>query len=265
MTKIISNKFDCAIIDMDPLIYRCGFAVESYNKEENIIEIEPVHHAYYNINSMMGKILQYTKDSKFKGYLTASNDRTNFRFDIFPKYKDNRKDARKPVYYNELREFMINRYEAEVVSGEEADDRCSIEHCKLNNLGFDKDVFNSVVCSFDKDFNNIPGWHYNYVKDELYFVDELQALRNFYLQILTGDPSDGIPRIKKGWRQKDAELALIKADNEKDMISIVHDELVEILDDTSENSTLKQQVQEILIDRGRLVWLRREDNEMWSY
>lgn len=257
-------KFDWVIIDSDPIIYRCGFSIEKRNKDTDMIEVEPVHHAYYNINSMFKKIMKLSKDGLYKAYLTGDGDKTNFRFSIFPQYKENRKDARRPTYYKELREFLITKYQAEVITGEEADDRCSIEHCKLNNLGFDKEVYNSVVCSFDKDFNNVPGWHYNYVTDNLYYVDEIQALRNFYLQILTGDTSDGIPRIQKGWKKKKTELLLQDTTNEDEMYKIVLNEMSTVLSELDESVNLKD-VSEWLESRARLVWLRREENEMWSY
>ncbi len=235
----------------EPLVYRCGFSIEKKNKETDIIECEPVKHAFYNINSMMRKILSATGAKQYKTYMT-SNDKSNFRFELFPDYKANRKDVRKPIYYQDIREFGRRRWNVIEVSGEEADDACSIAHCEYNNLGWDKDITNSVVCSFDKDFNNIPGWHYNYIKGELYYVEPTQALRNFYLQILTGDVSDGIPRIKKGWRQKQAEDLLNKAEKEEEMLDIVKKELYNC------------GIQDQLIVRGRLVWLRRCKGEMWT-
>lgn len=242
----------------EPLIYRCGFAIEKHNKELDILEVEPVKHAFYNINSMMKKILSTTECDQYYGYLTSS-DKSNFRFSIFPDYKANRKDARKPIHYDELRQFMQKRWNAEMVYGQEADDACSIMHCSLNNLGFDMTIHNSVICSFDKDFNNVPGWHYNYVKDEVYYVDETEALQNFYLQILTGDNSDGIPRIKKGWKKKDAEEKIRRAKTEDEMVEIVYKELSSVLE---KNETCA--ILDILEKRGQLVWLRRTEGELWT-
>ena len=136
-------KFSYAIIDLDPLIYRCGFSVEKYDKEEDILTVEPLRHACYNINSMMKKILNATGTDQYLGYLT-SNDKSNFRFDLFPEYESNRKDSRKPIYYNELREFMVRRWNAKIISGQEADDECSIQQYKLNPLGFDPEMYKKI-------------------------------------------------------------------------------------------------------------------------
>jgi 5'-3' exonuclease len=255
-----------------PLVYRCGFSIEKINKETEILEVEPVHHAYYNINSMMKKILKHTKNNQYNGWLT-SNDKSNFRFDIYDQYKSNRKDARKPIYYHEIREFLVTKWKANITSGQEADDQCSIDHCEFNKLGFDPENLNSIVCSFDKDFNNIPGWHYNFVKDDVYYIDELQAARNFYLQILTGDTSDGIPRIQFGWKKKKTVELLEKALTIEEMEDIIYKELERIntelykkekIDQFENFKDLNEVCNYQFTTRGQLVWLRREVNEFWT-
>lgn len=263
------NNFKCCIIDADPLVYRCGFAIQKRNKDTDIIHIEHIQHAYFNVNSMIKKTINRCGTDNIKLFLTES-DRSNFRFDIYPKYKDNRKDAEKPIYYDELRDYIVKKYNAEIISGQEADDACSILHYKLNPFGHEEEFNNSVVCSFDKDFNNLAGWHYNYVKDELYFLSEIQALRNFYLQILTGDKSDGIPRIKKGWRQIKVEEQLQKALTERELYDIVYIQIQDLMRDNVESINWihslpfdqKNSRQEIY-QRGQLVWLRRKENEFW--
>lgn len=253
-------KFDSVIIDGDPLVYRCGFSIQKYDSELDILRVEPAKHAFYNINSMMRKILNKTGAEKYEAYLT-SNDRTNFRFELFPDYKANRKDSIKPVHYNSIREFMIKRWGAQVISGQEADDACSISHCAVHKVtGFQEFNTTSIVASFDKDFNNIPGWHYNFIKDIIYFVSEIEALRNFYLQILTGDTSDGIPRIKKGWRQTKAAELIQEAKKEDEIVEIVRNEIYTIYN--KDNISIED-VDKLINDRGKLVWLRREVDELW--
>jgi 5'-3' exonuclease len=251
-------NFGIAILDLDPICYRAGFSVEKYNKELETLEVEPLKHALYNVNSMIRFCLKESGTNNYKGFLTSS-DKSNFRFSIYPAYKENRKDSRKPYWYKEIREFLVKRWNAEIVSGEEADDACSICQYNYNNLGFDPEVKNSIVWSFDKDFNNIPGWHGNYIKKEIYYISEIEALRNFYLQILTGDTSDGIPRIKKGWKKKETEIRLKQANSEDECRRIV----IDVLRDTFQEAE-EVEINQMLIDRGRLVWLRREPNQMWS-
>ena len=38
----------------------------------------------------------------------------------------------------------------------------------------------------------IPGWHYNWNTEEQYYMNELESLKCFYKQLLTGDSTDDI-------------------------------------------------------------------------
>jgi hypothetical protein len=263
-----------AIIDLDPFLYSNGFAIETWNEDKTVKILKPNHtlqNAYWNIDAMMRRTLAATEAEEYVGYLTPSLSE-NFRISIDPLYKANRKNAKRPIYYNEIKQYVINKWDAEITVGQEADDACSIHHCKENNFGFHPDIINSVVCSIDKDFNNIPGWHYNPGKPEqgLYYIEPIQALRNFYLQILTGDNSDGIPRIKKGWKKSKVEKQISMCKKESELLDIVYNEIYNIL--YMENNKefrigksieIDREIKKIIIDRGRLVWLRRENNEMW--
>lgn len=246
---------------IEPIIYRTGFSIQKTDKVTKEIVAEPVHHGYYNINSMVNRVLERTQCDNYEGYLTGKD---NFRFNIFPDYKSNRKGVARPVHYQELRDYMERKWQGTVIHGQEADDECSIRQMELNNLGFDPDIKNSIVCSIDKDFNNIPGWHYNYVTDEIYYVTETEALQNFFLQILTGDTSDGIPRIKKGWKKKKAETNIKAAKEESEMQEIVFDEVHEALHTSIElTEEIKSAILREITWRGQLVWMRRERNELW--
>jgi hypothetical protein len=259
------DKFDVVIVDMDPLIYRAGFSVEKINKDMDIIEIEPLQNAIYNLDSMMKKMRREISTTiagiPFLTYLTASGDPTNFRFEVFPNYKENRKTARRPIYYTELRDRAIEYWGATFVTGQEADDTCAIAQIANHYQGR-----NSIICSIDKDFKNVAGWHYNYVTGRFIYIDEIQALRNKYLQILGGDTSDGIPRIVKGWRQKKVEKALEKALTEPEMYEIIKTEITRLSTEQQEIVWInpdKNEHKEI-VSRGRLVHLRHYEGELWE-
>lgn len=253
-------KFKMAVIDLDPLVYKCGFAVQKTDKETGIVHVEPAKNAFYNMNSMMRKILSRTGAKEYRAFLTASKDKTNYRYEVYPKYKESRGSVPRPVHYDVIREYLIKQWNAEVVFGEEADDACSYSHMSyLESKPDDFNVFKSVVCSIDKDFNNIPGYHYNYGTDLFYEVSPIEALRNFYLQILTGDSADDIPRIKKGWRQKKAEELINFAVDEEELVDIVRKEMHNVLKDKSE-----VEINNEFTMRGKLLWLRRTPNEIWT-
>ena len=52
---------------------------------------------------------------------------------------------------------------------------------------------NSRIVSLDKDLLQIPGYHYNWVRDTHTLVSPLDGLRTFYKQLIAGDGTDNIP------------------------------------------------------------------------
>lgn len=169
------------------------------------------------VNDRIKQILDATNSNRYKLYLTDSS--TNFRMKeatIRP-YKGQR-TTDKPYHWNTIRQYLIDEFDAEVQYGIEADDRLGIEQMKdraeaastyssyieddpveealLESLDSCDWLHNTVICSRDKDLNMIPGWHYVWPagkqKEQLWFQDELSAIRSFYRQLLTGDPTDNI-------------------------------------------------------------------------
>ena len=54
-----------------------------------------------------------------------------------------------------------------------------------------------VVCHIDKDLNMIPGWHYNFKKEEFYYISPEESFTFMCRQLLSGDmSSDNIPGLK---------------------------------------------------------------------
>lgn len=161
-----------ALIDSDILVYRVGFTTEEESQDI----------AKYRMQESINGILQSLHTDDYACFLT-STDKSNFRYKIYPEYKANRKQP-KPYHYDFLRNYLVESHEATIVTGMEADDA----------LGIAQDT-NTVICSIDKDLDQIPGKHYNFVKGLLYDVDELGAERAFYVQLLTGDRGDNIPGL----------------------------------------------------------------------
>jgi len=54
----------------------------------------------------------------------------------------------------------------------------------------------TMIVTIDKDLDMVPGYHYNWLKQERYFVTEEEGMRNFYIQVLTGDGVDNIQGLK---------------------------------------------------------------------
>ena len=220
-----------ALIDSDILVYRIGFA--SNDENEKI--------AISRCADFMEELVMKPWVGDYKGFLTGSG---NYRYDIAKTqpYKGNRK-ADKPKHYDLLREYLIKAWGCELIEGQEADDAIGI----MASENEDKESF--VIMSIDKDLDMIEGWHYNFVKDNKYFIEPFEALKRFYSQILTGDKVDNIPGIKGIGPAKSAKI-LKDCKTEQELFKAV----LEAYDGNIN----------YLTEMGQLLWIRRKPNEIWQ-
>jgi len=165
-----------ALIDGDILVYRVGYTTEQ--------EDWPI--ARWRINTLLDRIINFTQAEYAQIYLSDSTENC-FRRKLFPAYKAHRTQP-KPVHYDKLKEHLIVSAGAKICIEEEADDVLGIEQSKESD---------SVICTIDKDLNQIPGMHFNFVKDEVYEISPGEAEFNFYYQLLQGDRVDFIPGIPR--------------------------------------------------------------------
>lgn len=166
----------------------------------------------------------------------------NFRDNIakITEYKAGRPP--KPLRYNEVRQWMINKYKDHVVieDGIEADDVLAIYGNKGIQEAKKTGVNPYVLCFIDKDAYQCEGWCLNYHAEELIakYNDQLSAAQHLYAQMLAGDVVDcikGIPNLTPEIREKyglkkgrgvtmDTALPFMKQfDNIKDIVSVVHE------------------------------------------
>ena len=158
-----------ALVDMDLVAYPCAASAE--NEPEGVAELRA--------DTLMRNILAWTEADEYKGWLTGTN---NFRYEIYPEYKANRKDKPKPKYLQDVREFLVTEWNAIVTDGVETDDELA------RNAGE-----GTIICSFDKDMYQVPGNHFNWNRQEHIFVTIEAGYRHFYKQMILGDRSDNIP------------------------------------------------------------------------
>ena len=160
-----------ALIDGDIVAYRCAASAEQ----------DDVSIALWRVDDLMERILANTNADTFNVYLGG---RYNFRKVVDPLYKANRV-APKPIHLEACRDHLQLNWSAELQLGIETDDRLGIEQSD-----------DTVICSIDKDLRQIPGLHYNFVKDIQDEVDEYTGWYNFYRSFLIGDKSDNIHGIR---------------------------------------------------------------------
>lgn len=171
-----------SLIDGDLLVYRLGYACE------NLDGAVPEGIAKWRMDEFLLDLLQFKLDGvdDYEGYITGSN---NFREKVAftAPYKGNR-TGKKPVHYDFLRNHLTTEWEFDKVEGIEADDAIARMATKYRDT--------SIIVSIDKDFDQVPGWHYNFVKGEKYYVDDDQGFYNFCAQLLTGDRADNIVGLR---------------------------------------------------------------------
>jgi len=137
---------------------------------------------------------------------------------------------------------MISAWAFSVQEKQEADDAISIRAYALGEEDY-------IICSIDKDLDNVRGWHYNFGKNERYFVKEEEAIKNFYRQVLTGDRVDNVPGLP-GIGPKKAEKILQDCCTEEELYKAV---LEAYKGDVS-----------LLTEQAQLLWLRRKEGELWQ-
>ncbi len=217
-----------ALIDGDILCYRIGFATN--NDSEDV--------AIRTMASFLEDMLMHDIDcGEWTTYLTG---KTNFRHEVAvtEKYKGNRKKD-KPIHINLLRDYLVSSWNGVVSDGNEADDEIAIAATSLGD--------ESIIVSLDKDFDQVQGWHYNFVKKSKYYIKPEEGLLNFYMQFLVGDRIDNIIGVDGIGPVKARKL--LEGKSEQKMFDICVEKLGSV---------------ERAVENGRLLFLQRYPNQLWE-
>lgn len=179
-------------IDADILLYQAATSAEQeidwgedlWSLHTNLKEAKDIFQSHVD---------QIRADTKVdKAVYCLSDPKHNFRKDVYPDYKSGRKKTRKPLGYKALVEWLEENFDTLKKPTLEADDVCGILSTKSENKG------KCIIVSSDKDLATIPGQLYRPHTKELLTISEDEALKNFLMQVLTGDVTDsykGIPGI----------------------------------------------------------------------
>jgi len=286
----VSKKERCALIDGDSFLYRAAFAVEKtryllerrdangnptftkFDKKGQIgdlqegdtlwmrKEIGTLEDAIGVLNSMIRKAYDNVRWSIKFVYLSPSVG--NFRDVVatLKRYKGNRDGLSRPVYYGDLREYLTTAYGAIITRNEEADDQIS-----WFARGCDEKGIEPIIVGIDKDLDQIPGEHYNWVEEKTYFVTEDEAKLNFWQQVLSGDPGDNIGGC---W-----ELGEKRAKRFLSQCHSLSDEAMwpKIVKKYEESKKIEgcpykdKNAEEVALETARLVRLRQKsDEKLWT-
>lgn len=224
------------IVDGDLLVYRIGYSSEDVNERL----------ALFRLRDYFQSILEKLLLTSHNTYIT-SGDKSNYRYALDSSYKANRKQP-KPKHYDFLRESLENNniFNTEVVFNMEADDAIGI---KASSFKSKKDY---CIITLDKDLIQIPGWHYNFVKEKKFYVPEATSKRWFYKQLLLGDSADNIEGII-GIGEQLANNLIDVCNTEEEMYCVVH----HIYEQTNNLQHLRT--------RGQLLKiLQKEKESLWE-
>lgn len=208
------------------------------------------------IDIAKGRLLSIVMGSQSGGwtaYLTRGKNYRHKLATILP-YKGHREDQERNNV-DHVKKALADDLGAIWCDDREADDAMSTQMWSDlvdvgSQLGWEDETLraytNTVIASRDKDLDTVPGWHYKWwlkgAKDEegnvipeevrtvekgqAYWVTIIEAFRNFYKQLLTGDASDNIKGLynigpKSAWIKQ-----LDDMDEEEDMYEHVEEKYI---------------------------------------
>ena len=195
------KPFDICFVDADSIIYRIALKTDISLKKAT---------EYYD--KAIEDIEWATVATETK---VALKGKGNFRYEIAEDYKGSR--SAKPVdevlaeRRKDLNEYAysLGHFQSDNC---EADDVVSI----WAQEALDADV-NFVIAHIDKDIDMVEGWHYNFTKETLYYIDADKGWYKMCLQMLTGDSTDNIQGLK-GIGPKKAEKLLAEVPQVRGML-----------------------------------------------
>jgi len=170
-----------AVIDFDPLIHivaNVQYAKGNLdNKTEVLVHVRDFYH------QILANVRQYADE--FIGVFQAPGHK-NYRSVIYPGYKAHRTPNEATLLWKSDICAELQRLGAVPLKFIESDDA-------LNILAT-QNVWESLIVENDKDLGCIQGKHYNPYKKNLteryWTVDGDMALKSYWGQVLTGDPTD---------------------------------------------------------------------------
>lgn len=228
-----------AIVDADTMVFASAVMAEGLD----------VSQAFYNVENAIERLSARLNGLPMTFYLTGSE---NFRYQIFPEYKLNRRNQPRPTHLQSVKEYLVEKYKAVISDGCEADDLCGIDQFQSNAMGEE-----TILVSIDKDLDMIPGKHYRPAiwregveisPEREYVVSPIDAIRFFYWQLLVGDSGDGI-KGAIGIGKVKATKILEGLINESDLLAVCRDYF--------------SCDQELELN-GACLWIWREPDGIWK-
>jgi len=218
--------------------------ISPYKVVQGKTVLEPWSECVEFINDFIESVVKKAKADEYELHLSGH---TNFRKEIAvtKPYKGNR-TGEKPFYYQKVRDYLTNVLGAKISVDEEADDTLAIAQTN--------DLENTVICTIDKDLWIVPGAKYDFKREESSYVTEYDGIRHFQYQMLAGDQVDNIQGVPKIGPVK-AKKILEDNKDIQDAWNVIRDLY---------RSSYEYNSDDVMLEMGRLLWMRREVGQMWE-
>lgn len=192
------------ILDVESYLYKASHSCKDLREIEKFVyqEVLDLRKGIDYIDNTVKRLKNLLKAQDV--VMVIGDSDKNFRKDIFPKYKGNRTQP-KPIMYDMLMDYIINKYEIVTLPTLEADDVARIIFEDKENFPYNE----KVIVSIDKDFYTIP--NVNFLRDlndnkVVEFINAETADYNLKLQTIMGDSVDGYNGIPNWGKAKAQEF-----------------------------------------------------------
>lgn len=169
-----------ALIDADIVAYRVAAKADYEGDDEQDA-----------VDRTINMVRQWTQGAQADSIICCLSPTMSFRHGLWVHYKAHRKDKPRPTWLESCRKAIRDTFPvAPHHETLEADDVIGI-------LMTNGRVPNPVCVTIDKDLKQVPGEHWDPIKEVAATVSDEQAEETFLYQWVAGDSSDGYPGIPK--------------------------------------------------------------------
>ncbi len=210
------------LIDADIVAYKASIVNEKSFDFGDTGVAEHLDHAgcIRNVEELIGRYADKLKASRV--LVCLSDPEVNFRKQLNPTYKSNRKDTVPPQMLAWIKEYLESEYQSFRRPRLEADDIMGI-------LATSGDRFiqgKRIIVSEDKDMRTIPALVFNPNHPDLGVlrISSLDAKRFHMWQTVVGDPTDGYggcPGVGKGGRHVEYAESILEATTPTELWDLV--------------------------------------------
>ena len=201
-----------AIIDADSLIYGSSFKDTLEECYASFVKA---------LESVKEDLNEYCEVDE---YILCNGSKNNFRIALNSQYKANR--GEKPTFLYDLHQLVKKNYNSYWGDGVETDD--VVATLWKNEVDrYDDDSV--IIVANDKDYKQFSCWYFDmyYKRRTLDKIEPLDAIKNFYTQMVVGDSADNI-KVCLGYGKVAARKLLFGAKSELECIKRVYSLYIEL-------------------------------------